>query len=94
MTKKEIAAKVAHKTGITNKQALAIIDELLDNIKTGLVDGERIEIRGFGVLKIRYTKEKIARDLKTNTEIIIKPTRRVKFIPGKKMKDAVNGTGE
>ena len=90
MTKKEIAAKVAMKTGITNKQAVTIIDDLLGRIKEGLIDGEKIEIRGFGVLKIRYTKKKIARNLKSNTEIIIEPTRRVKFIPGKKMKEMVN----
>ncbi len=90
MTKKEIAARVATRTGITNKQAVAVIDDLLTKIKKGLVNGEKIEIRGFGVLKIRYTKRKKARNLKTNTEIIIEPTRRVKFIPGKKMKEVVN----
>jgi nucleoid DNA-binding protein len=90
MTKKEIAAKVATRTGITNKQAVTIIDDLLGKIKEGLIDGEKIEVRGFGVLKIRYTKQKIARNLKSNTEIIIEPTRRVKFIPGKRMKEMVD----
>ncbi|MCP4231385.1 MAG: integration host factor subunit beta [bacterium] len=90
MTKKEIAAKVSSETGITKKQAVAIINDLLGKIKTSLVEGEKIEIRGFGVLQIRYTKRKVARNLQSNTEIIIEHTRRVKFIPGKKMKELVN----
>jgi nucleoid DNA-binding protein len=90
MTKKEIASAVSTKTGITQKQAVAIIDDLLGEMKSSLVEGEKIEIRGFGVLQIRYTKKKKARNLQSNTEIIIEPTRRVKFIPGKKMKEMVN----
>ncbi len=90
MTKKEIATRVAIKTGITHKKAIAIIDQLLAEIKNSLAHGEKTEIRGFGVFKIRNSKTKIARNLKTNSEIIIAPTRRVKFVPGKKMKERVN----
>jgi len=87
MTKKEIAAQVALRTGITQKRASAIIDQLCDAIKEGLARGEKIELRGFGVFKIRYAKEKIARNLATNTRVVIPPTRRAKFIAGKQMKD-------
>ncbi len=87
MTKKEIAARVALRTGITQKRAAAIIDDLLGAIKEALARGEKIELRGFGVFKIRHAKEKVARNLATNTRVIIPPTRRVKFIPGKVMKE-------
>lgn len=90
MTKKEIAAKVALRTGITHKRAVAIIDQLLAEIKSSLAGGEKTEIRGFGVFKVRHTKRKVARDLSANTEIVIPPTRRVKFIPGKQMKEKLN----
>jgi len=90
MTKKEIAAQVALRTGITHKRAVAIIDQLLAEIKTALAAGDKIEIRGFGVFKVRRTKEKVARNLSTNTQILIAPTRRVKFIPGKEMKELLN----
>jgi len=90
LTKKEIGTKVALKTGITHKKAVEIIDQLLSEIKNGLARDEKIEIRGFGVFKIRNSKAKIARNLKTNSEILIAPARRVKFIPGKKMKERVN----
>jgi nucleoid DNA-binding protein len=90
LTKKEIGTKVALKTGITHKKAVAIIDQMLSEIKNSLARGEKIEIRGFGVFKIRNSKAKIARNLKTNSEILIAPTRRVKFVPGKKMKEQVN----
>jgi nucleoid DNA-binding protein len=90
MTKKEIAAHVALRTGVTHKRAVAIIDQMLAEIKSSLARGDKVEIRGFGVFKVRYTKEKVARDLSTNTQIVIGPTRRVKFIPGKDMKTKLN----
>ncbi len=90
MTKKEIAAQVALRTGITHKRAVAIIDQLLAEIKSSLAAGKKTEIRGFGVFKVRHTKKKVARDLSTNTEIVIAPTRRVKFVPGKQMKERLN----
>jgi nucleoid DNA-binding protein len=90
LTKKEIGTRVAMKTGITHKKAVAIIDQLLSEIKNSLARGEKIEIRGFGVFKIRNSKAKIARNLKTNSEILIAPTRRVKFVPGKRMKEQIN----
>lgn len=89
MTKKEIAARVALRTGITHKRAVAIIDQILAEVKTALAAGEKIEIRGFGVFKVRTTKEKVARNLSTNTQILIAPGRRVKFIPGKEIKEAL-----
>jgi nucleoid DNA-binding protein len=90
MTKKEIAARVALRTGITHKRAVAVIDQMLAEIKSALAAGEKTEIRGFGVFKVRRTKRKVARDLSTNTEIVIAPTRRVKFIPGKHMKEKLS----
>lgn len=93
MTKKEIAAQVALRTGITHKRALAIIDQLLNEVREALTAGRKIEIRGFGVFKVRTTKAKVARNLSTNTQIVIAPTRRVKFIPGKEMKDTLNRRG-
>jgi len=90
VTKKEIAAQVAFRTGITHKRAVAIIDQLLAEIKSSLAAGKKTEIRGFGVFKVRRTKRKVARDLSTNTEIVIAPTRRVKFVPGKQMKEKLN----
>ncbi len=93
MTKKEIAAEVALRTGITHKRSVSVIDQLLAEIKATLAAGGKVEIRGFGVFKVRHTKQKVARNLSTNTQIVIPPTRRVKFIPGKKMKERLNAAG-
>jgi nucleoid DNA-binding protein len=93
MTKKEIAAQVALRTGITHKRAVAVIDQILAEIKSALAAGEKTEIRGFGAFKVRQTKKKVARDLSTNTEIVIAPARRVKFTPGKQMKERLGRVG-
>jgi len=89
MTKKEIAARVALRTGITHKRAVAVIDDLLAEMKAELAAGGKVEFRGFGIFKTLRTKPKIGRNLSNNTRVVIAPGQRVKFAPGKDLNDAV-----
>jgi nucleoid DNA-binding protein len=90
LTKKEIAHKVALATGITNKKAKQIVDVFIKEISRALVAGSKIELRGFGVFTCRESKGKIARNLQTNEQIPIPPYHRIKFIPGKRLKEIIN----
>lgn len=90
MTKKDVAAEVALRTGITKKQALKIINDIMEEIKKALARDEKVELRRFGVFKVRYAKEKIGRNLSTGAPVVIPPARRVKFIPGKEFKTLLN----
>jgi integration host factor subunit beta len=63
---------------------------LLKHMADALVKGERIEIRGFGGLDLRYRPPRIARNPKTG-EAIMLPTKVVlHFKPGKELRDRVN----
>jgi len=90
ITKKDLAQSVAADMGCSRNQALAMINRLFVGMRDALMEGERIEIRGFGVLTTRDMKPKPrARNPRTG-EVISVPTRkRAHFKPGKELKNAL-----
>jgi integration host factor subunit beta len=63
---------------------------LLDHLLETLVDGERIEVRGFGSFSIRTHDSKQGRNPKTGEPVFVPPRRSVHFKPGKELRDRVN----
>ena len=53
MTKTELAARVADKVHLTNRQAEAIVGIFLTCISEALQEGDKVELRGFGSFRTR-----------------------------------------
>jgi len=62
VTKKDLAGEIARRTGLTQVDVTIVFERLLENIVKALVDGRRIEIRGFGRFKIVEKKARMARN--------------------------------
>ena len=60
ITKKDLAQAVAKETGIKQTTALEMADSLFNIMREQLIEGNRIEVRGFGVLETKATKPKPA----------------------------------
>jgi nucleoid DNA-binding protein len=57
-----------------------------------LAEGDRLEFRDFGVFEVVQRKQKIGRNPKNAGVPIVIPSRSaVKFTPGKKMKEVIEG---
>jgi len=65
---------------------------LLKCMADGLVQGERIEIRGFGSFNLHHRAPRIARNPKTGEALELTTKVTVHFKPGKDMKDRVNAS--
>ena len=89
MTKREIAGKVAEKIGVTQLITLKVIDGVLKAITETLAGGEGIELRDFGVFKVKSRKERIGRNPRTGEEVPIPPRKVVYFKAGKVLKEKV-----
>jgi len=63
---------------------------LLKHMADALVQGERIEIRGFGGFDLHHRAPRIARNPKTGDAVQLPAKVAVHFKPGKDMKDRVN----
>ena len=56
-------------------------------MKVAMRQGERIELRGFGVFQVKPRKRGIGRNLRTGKEVKIPPGRTIRFKPGKELQN-------
>ena len=69
-----------------------IVNCLLKHMSDGLVQGERIEIRGFGCFNLHHRPPRNARNPKTGEAVNLPAKVVVHFKPGKDMRDQVNAS--
>ena len=63
---------------------------ILAQMADALVEGERIEIRGFGSFDLHHRPARIARNPRTGESVDLPAKVKVHFKPGKEMKDRVD----
>lgn len=78
MTKAELAARVADKVHLTNRQAEAVVNGLLRCIGEALREGDKVELRGFGSFRIRNRNARQGRNPRTG-EAVLGPAKKVPF---------------
>lgn len=91
ITKKDLAQSVADTIGCRNGMALKMVDSLFEAMRETLIEGNRIEIRGFGVLEVKDTKPKpAARNPRTGEIVYVPARRKTHFKPGKLLREALH----
>lgn len=83
MTKAEIVAEIANKTGIEKISIQSTVEAFMDAIKASLVKGENVYLRGFGSFIVKKRAEKTGRNISKNTTIIIPAHNIPSFKPAK-----------
>ena len=84
MRKADIINKVSLETGIDKSDVQETIEATIITIKKALVEGEGVFIRGFGSFVNKKRAKKIARNISTNTAIILEAHYIRSFKPSKK----------
>ncbi len=85
MIKQDIVNEVVQRTGLPKAKAEQAVESIFDKMKQALEQGERIELRGFGVFQVRPRKTGIGRNPRTGRQVTIPPGRAVRFKPGKEL---------
>jgi DNA-binding protein HU-beta len=83
MTKAEIVAEIANKTGIEKVAVQATVESFMESIKKSLSSGENVYLRGFGSFIIKKRAEKTGRNISRNTTLIIPAHNIPSFKPAK-----------
>ena len=83
MTKAEIVAEISAKTGIEKQYVLTVIEGLMETIKTSMINGNEVYLRGFGSFIIKHRAEKTARNISKNTTMIVPAHNIPAFKPAK-----------
>ena len=88
MTKSELIERLAkHYPQLVMKDAEVVVHAILDVMSNSLMDGQRVEIRGFGVFNLHYRPPRIGRNPKSG-EIVKVPAKYVPhFKAGKELRE-------
>ena len=90
MNKAELVAAVAEKTGFTKKDAEAAINAMVASIEDALVNGDKVQLIGFGTFETRERAAREGRNPRTKETITIPASTVPVFKAGKEFKDRVN----
>ena len=71
MTKAEVVAEVANKTGVDRSAVLVVVDSFMNTVKNSLLRKESVYLRGFGSFIIKERAQKTGRNIAKNTTIVI-----------------------
>ena len=75
---------------LLKKDLLKFIDVFLDEIRTALKKGERVELRGFGTWSTHIQKARISRNPKTGEKVDTPEKKTIHFKFGKELFDKIN----
>ncbi len=86
ITKKDIIFKIANDTGIKQVDVKRVVQRMLDDITLALAKGETVELRNFGIFKVKARKARTGRNPRTGEEVAVPPKKVAIFKPGLIMK--------
>ena len=89
MTKTDLIAAVAEKTGLKKKDAEAAVSAVLSTVSENLAKGEKVSLVGFGTFEVKERAERDGRNPSTGESIKIAASKRPVFTAGKALKDQV-----
>jgi integration host factor subunit beta len=90
MNKSELIKSLAEEKNLHIDDATKVVSAFFDSIKDALVEGDRVEIRGFGSFKVKDYEGYTGRNPKTGTVVEVLPKRLPFFRPGKELKEYIN----
>ena len=90
MIKSELIVRLAQKTNLSKSDAKKAVDTIFDEIIKALAEGNRVELRNFGILSLRTRKPRVGRNPKTGAKVQVIQKRVPFFKAGKAVKKALN----
>ena len=85
----DIVLKITDLTGIKQVDVKRIVQKTFDVIIEALIRNEKVELRNFGVFKIKERKARLGRNPRTNQTVHVPPRKVVVFKPGLEMKQRI-----
>jgi len=89
VTKRDLIIEVAERLGFTQNEVANVVQATLDSVAESLAEGQRLEIRNFGVFEVKSRDARMGRNPRTGQEVPISQKRVATFKPGKALKERV-----
>ncbi len=89
MTKADIVNEVAKATGIEKVTVQTVVESTMESIRSSLIKGDAVYLRGFGSFIIKHRAQKAARNITKQTTMTIPAHDIPAFKPSKSFVNAV-----
>lgn len=86
ITKKDIVLKISNETNIKQIDVKRVVQSTLDKVIQYLSEGQTVELRNFGIFKVKSRRGRLGRNPRTGQEVPVPPKKVVIFKPGLIMK--------
>ena len=90
MNKSELVKALADQANISLDEATLVVNTFVDSMKDSLLEGGRVEIRGFGSFKVKEYGSYAGRNPRTGEKVAVEPKRLPFFRAGKEFKEYLN----
>jgi integration host factor subunit beta len=91
MNKSDLIKKISDNTDSLNEEDLEqTVNIILKLISNSLNNGDRVEIRNFGTFSVRSRDQRISRNPKTGTSVLVEPKNHPYFRASKYLKESLN----
>ena len=91
MTKSELILRLTKRyPHLYQRDIETLVNTVLETVSDALVEGNRVELRGFGAFSIRKREARKARNPKNGAEVYIGERHAIYFRTGKELRERVN----
>lgn len=90
MTKADLITKISEKSELSKKDSEKALNAVIAAITDALIEGDKVQLTGFGTFEVRDKKEKEAINPRTKEKIVVPARKSPAFKAGKALKDAVD----
>lgn len=91
LTRADLTEAIYEEIGLSRNESAELVESVLEEVASCLVDGENVKISSFGSFLVRQKNGRMGRNPKTGEEVPIDPRRVLVFRPSQVMKDRING---
>jgi integration host factor subunit beta len=91
MIRSELVLRLAAQNPqLYQKDCEAVVNAMLGRIVDALVNGDRVEIRGFGAFSVKELRARQGRNPRTGESVAVREKKGVYFRPGKDIRQQLN----
>ncbi|UZP67004.1 integration host factor subunit beta [Desulfovibrio mangrovi] len=90
MNKSELVKMLAEQHNLSNDEAVLVVNSFFESVRDALLEGDRVEIRGFGSFKVKDYSGYKGRNPKTGESVEVSSKKLPVFRAGKELKELVN----
>jgi nucleoid DNA-binding protein len=90
MTKAQFIESLSQSLGQSKQDSERVLDAVVGTLREAMLRGEKLDLRGFGIFKVRETKARQARNPRTGEVLMIAAKKVAAFKAGKELAAALN----